>query len=154
MSTYSATVSGATPSTTNDTMTITGASASTPYAQIIEVSVSGMGTASAANELGLFNVTTVGATGSGAITPNKFSPFSVAAVAVINTGWTTQPTVGGELIALGCNSNGGIYRWVARPGEEISLYGNAANGGQYSLRFKNSASAGPVTVHLVWQEQL
>src|ERR1700692_4877812 len=101
MSVYSATVSNTAPSVTNDTMTLTGVAST--YYEIIEISVGGMGTASLAGEMALFNVTVVGATGSGAITPNKFNPFSPAATMVINTAWTTQPTAGGEMVALPVN---------------------------------------------------
>lgn len=120
MATYTVSRDNAAQSTASDFMTIIPAT--NHSLQIIEVSVCGMGTASAANSLGVYR-STGGATGGGAITPTPVGRISSsippASGTVVNTTWTTQPTLGGLLLALGVNSNGGIYRWVARPGEEI-----------------------------------
>ncbi len=144
MSTYTVTVSNTALSTSNDIMTFTPAA--NRRIQIIEVSVGGMGTASAANELGVFDVTTAGVTGGGALTPTKLDRFAPSAASTVNTTWTTQPVVGGEILGLPVNANGGIYRWVARPGEEINVTGSATTNFQLSLRSKVGTSNVTVTV--------
>jgi hypothetical protein len=145
MSVFSWAASNVAQSTTNDTMTLTPASSRMDW--IIEVSVGGMGTSSVAGELDVFNVTAVGTTGSGAITAVKFGSNSNSAGSTVNSGWTTQPTVGQPYITLPVNANGGIYRWVARPGEEINLVGGAAVGPQASFRGK--VGSNNITVHTV-----
>jgi hypothetical protein len=146
MSVYSWTVSTAALSTTNDTMSLIPASSRIDW--IIEVSVGGMGTSSVANEVDVFNQTTAGTTGSGAVTAQKFSPDSNAVGSVVDSAWTTQPVVGQPFIALPVNSNGGIYRWVARPGEEIVLRGAATSNFAASYRAKVTTS-GTATIHTV-----
>lgn len=118
MATYSFQVSNSALSTTADTMTIIPPSAR--RIKLIEVSVCGMGTASAANEVGVYR-STGGTTGGGAITAAKFSTDAPTAGSTVNTTWSAQPTLGTKVLALGINANGGIYRWVARPGEEIEF---------------------------------
>lgn len=148
MSVYTVQVSNSPLSTSNDLLTITPAS--NRRIQIIEISVCGMGTASAANELGVYDVTTAGVTGSGALTPTKLDRFAPAAASTVNTGWTTQPVVGGKLLALGVNANGGIYRWVARPGEEINVTGGATT--NFQLSFRSATGTSNVSVHVVFSE--
>lgn len=118
MSTYSWQVSNTALNTAADIMTLIPASARA--IQLIEVSVCGMGTASAANELGVYR-STAGTTGGGPITASKFHTDAPAAGTVVNTTWAAQPTLGQKVLALGVNANGGIYRWVARPGEEVTF---------------------------------
>lgn len=148
MSTYTVSRSNVALSTSNDLITFTPAA--NRAIQIIEISVGGMGTASAANELGVYDVTTAGVTGSGALTPTKINRFAPAAASTINTAWTTQPVVGGEILSLPVNANGGIYRWVARPGEEITVIGGATTNFQLSLR--SAVGTSNVSVHVVFIE--
>jgi hypothetical protein len=155
MSTYSATASNVTVnSTANDILSITPAS--NVLIQVIEFTVAGMGTASSASQINLYAVTTVGATGSGAANIANFNPFAPAAGSTAFTGWTTQPVVGFILVPLAVNANGGIYRWVARPGEEITIINGVTTGGANvnkacSIRasVQNGAS---YTVSVVWNE--
>lgn len=137
MAFYAASVSSASPGTTNDVLTITAAASR--HAWVHEVSVSGEGTASAAGELDVTRATTVGATPT-AQTPIKLDPDSAAPGATIATAWTTQPVVEAvKILRLGVNANGGVYRWVAKPGMEITLRGTGVEG-QLSLRFGTAAA--------------
>lgn len=113
--------------------------------RIVEISIGGMGTASAANELQVAR-STGGTTGGGALTAEPLEPDSVAAGSTVNTTWAAQPTLGNVLLRLPVNANGGIYRWVARPGEEIV----ARNAGQISLR--SAVGTSNVSVHVVFEE--
>lgn len=130
--------------TTADAMTfITAASR---RLEIVEVCISGLGIASAANELRVTR-STGGTTGGGAITAAKMREDAPAAATVVDTTWVTQPTLTGTgHLALGCNANGGIFRWVARPGEEIE----ARNAEQISMRSATGTST--VSLHVVGDE--
>jgi hypothetical protein len=148
MATYTVQVSNTALSTTNDLLTLLPA-ANHPI-QIVEISIAGMGTASAANELGVYR-STGGTTGGGAVTPTPVGKYlsasnTPASATVCDTTWAAQPTLGGKVLALGVNANGGIYRWVARPGEEIVC----ANTDQISLR--SAVGTSSVSVHVVFTE--
>lgn len=148
MSTYSTNVSNATLSTANDALTLVPAASR--RIQLVEISVGGMGTASAANELGVFLITTAGTTGGGAPTINKMDFYAPTAASTLSTTWSAQPTVGGQFLSLPVNSNGGLYRWVARPGEEINVVGGLAN--SLGLSFRAKVGTGSVSLHIVWIE--
>jgi hypothetical protein len=150
MSVYSATVSN-TPvsSITNDIMTLTPAA--NRRVQLIEFTVAGCGTASSAAQINAYQVTTAGASGSGTITSNKFDFYAPASASTVSTAWTTQPVVGQPIIPLAVNGNGGIYRWVARPGEEVYAIGGLATNMQISIRASLAPSTN-FTISIVWVE--
>lgn len=144
MSTYTVTRASTVLSTTNDLLTII--SASSRRVRIIEISIGGMGTTSAANSV-MVQRSTGGTTGGGAITPEKTIGDAPAASTVVNTTWAAQPSLSGTpLLRLPVNSNGGVYRWVARPGQEIEL----RNGEQLSIR--SETGTGNVVTHVVFEE--
>lgn len=148
MAFYAASVSAASPGTTNDVLTLTAAASR--HAWIHEVSVGGEGTASAAGELAGTRATTVGVTPT-AQTPIKLDPDSAAPGATVATAWTTQPVVEAvKLLRLPVNANGGVYRWVAKPGMEITLRGTGVEG-QFSLRF-GTAAAVTYGVHMLFED--
>lgn len=70
-----------------------------------------------------------------------------------NIAGTTYPQRGGiaslYLLDLSLNGYGGISRWQARYGEEITLYGNTANGGEVSLSSK--AGTGQFSGHILFE---
>jgi hypothetical protein len=119
--------------------------------QLIEFSVQGMATASAANQVNIYNITTAGTTGGGAITPSKLNAgYGPASASTVSTTWSVQPTVGAIIVPLGCNANGGIYRWVARPDEVIIAIGGIASALGWSVR--PSVGTSTFTVTVVWAE--
>lgn len=144
MSMHSVTRSNVTLNTANDLLTLIAAASR--KIKIHEISVGGMGTASAANEVAVQR-STGGATGGGAITPESADPDSLAdSVTTVNTTWGTQPTLSGTpLLRLPVNANGGIYRWVAKPGQEIVV----RNSGQLSVR--PAVGSSPVSIHVVYE---
>lgn len=145
---YSANVQPAAPGTTNDVLTLTAAASRRVF--LHEVSVAGLGTTSVANELGVFRATTVGVTPT-AQTAVLFDPHQAAFAGTVATAWSTQPVLASvPLLRLGCNSNGGVYRWVAKPGSEIALFSNVTTG-QVSCRF-TTGGAGPMSVFIVFEE--
>lgn len=89
---------------------------------VMEVDLQGQGTASAANEIGIYRVGTAGATGAGALTfvtveaPNMTG--TTPALAFSGTGfgsYTTQPVAGALLQNIGINANGQRYFWRCNP---------------------------------------
>jgi len=146
MGKYTYSRSNVTMNTANDLMTLIAAASR--RARIIEISVTGMGTTSAAGEVGVFR-STGGTTGGGALTGAKGSSDLPAAAGVVNTTWAAQPTLTGApdgLARLGVNQNGANYRWVARPGEEIEL----RNSEQISIRPVVGSHA--ISMHVVVEE--
>ena len=117
---------------TPDTGTVTYLSmipAATRSIRIQEFSHSGLGTASAANELRMTPAPVVTTPG-GAVTPFPLSPLGqVAAGFTTATTYATSPTLpaqGG--VAYGVNANGGTYRWLAKTNFElISMSGITNN---------------------------
>lgn len=94
--------------------------------------VMGNGSSSAAQALQLGR-STAGATGGGAITPDKYSHSEqVAAAAVVNTTWTVQPTLGTNTHVLGFNALGGNQSWT--PIQPGGFEARAANSEMLSVR--------------------
>lgn len=116
-----------TPTAGNDAITII--TASSRRARVIQVTVGGLGTTSAAQQF-LIGRSTVGTTGGGAITPDKFDHSEQpAAASTVDTTWSVQPTIGTNTTVLGWNALGGAIVWnapkgsgyEARNAENISL---------------------------------
>ena len=153
MSVYSAIVSNTALNTAADLVTLTPAA--NRRIQLLEVSIGGMGTASLANELGVFQVTTVGVTGAGAITPGAWSGdgLAPAAASTVFTGWTTQPVIGAQLASIPFNSNGGLYRWKAAPDQPIYAVGlAAATRVNPQLSFRAKVGNGSASIMIIWME--
>jgi hypothetical protein len=106
-------------STTNDLLTITAAA--TKPLRIYIADIKGMDQASSPNEIVLARAGTQGITGSSAITPVKVNSGSASASFTVYTAWSTQPVLGDVLWRFGVNANGGIDKFVAIPGAEISV---------------------------------
>lgn len=128
-------------STTTDFMTLVAPA--NRRVKINYIYISGQATASAANEVGIYIASTVGATGSAPIVAQPVDPWSAAAATVINTAWTTQPLVANPpIIRAGVNANGGTFVWQALKGQEIILQ----NAGNVSIRSITGTSLVTVTV--------
>lgn len=144
MAIYNMTISNTALSTTADSVTLISAAAR--RIKIVEISISGMGVVSAANEL-LVARSTGGTTGGGALTAAPIAVDMPAAAFTNFTTWASQPTLSAtSMLRLGCNANGGVYRWVARPGQEIE----ARNTEQISLR--SAVGTSLVSIHIVVEE--
>ena len=125
--------------------TITIAAPATRALKIWEVRIWGQGTASLANEIGLYR-SNGGVTGSAPITPVPKASLSPASGITANTLWGTQPTLGAIIERLGCNSNGAYSPLVFMPGSEIDVPPN----GQISLRAV--VGGGTITAQIVFEE--
>jgi hypothetical protein len=133
-------------STTNDLVTVIPATART--FDLIEVSVGGMGTASAANELQAAR-SAGGNTPGGALTAQPLREAQAAAGFTNATTWTTQPTLGPVLLRLPVNANGGIYRWVRPPGQVITFIDSNTN---EQLSFRSAVGTSNVSFHTIVEE--
>lgn len=76
-----------------------------------------------------------------------------APVKTFNKAATLKPRrdVAAHLLNLSLNAFGGIVRWVAAPGEEISMVGNTASLGETSLSAFTGGTAGLLGAHLVYE---
>lgn len=70
-----------------------------------------------------------------------------------NTAATTKPQRSAtlHLLHLSFNAYGGIVRWVARPGEEISVVGNSASLGEASLTAYTGGTTGAMSAHVLYE---
>lgn len=71
-----------------------------------------------------------------------------------NAAATTKPQRSvtlGRLLNLSFNAYGGIVRWVARPGEEISVIGNTASLGEVSLSAFTGGTPGAISAHVLYE---
>lgn len=74
-------------------------------------------------------------------------------IPVFGSGATTNPqrsSTLGHLLSLSLNTYGGIARWQARYGEEITLIGNTASLGELSL--SSVTGTGQVSGHILFEE--
>jgi len=123
---------------------------------LLEVDLEGMGTASQANELGVYRVGTAGATGAGALTfttpeaPNMTG--TTPALAFSGTGfgsYTTQPIAGALIQNVPINANGQRYFWRcnANLNNAIPVPGGSNAAGSIAL-FPLNTAGGTVTGRL------
>ncbi|MGL5934783.1 MAG: hypothetical protein ACRCZI_04075 [Cetobacterium sp.] len=164
MAMYSASIPTYTTSAVADTTNLTtqtfvaiqGANA-TQRNKISEVYVGGQAAASAPQYLLLARDSTVfsGATSNG-VRQALLDGSGTAAGAVAltqNVGSTTLPQRSSSLSLLNLTFNafGGIVRWVAAPGSEISIVGNTASLGEVSLSGFTGTTPGLVGAHIIYE---
>ena len=117
---------------------------------IREFQFSGLGTASAVNQITVNRVTTLGVTPV-AITPrplNSGTPVFTAA-----SDWTTHPVAtAGTLLRFGLNANGALFRWVGPPGMAIDCPGGAVASSQLSFRLNAGATGSNITYYVLCEE--
>ncbi|HEU0283143.1 MAG TPA: hypothetical protein VFQ99_05120 [Gallionella sp.] len=70
-----------------------------------------------------------------------------------NTVVTTKPQRSAtlHLLNLSFNAFGGVVRWLAAPGEEISIVGASANTGEVSLSAFTGGTVGALGSHIVYE---
>lgn len=149
-----------TPVAVADTVAMTSAGfvalqggSSTQRIIVSEVFLGGQATSSTVNQIAVARDTTVGATLSGGNGTVALDPAS-AALTNPPVGFstaTTKPQRGANLYLLSptFNAFGGIVRWVANPGYEIGMLGNAANFGEISV--SSIAGTGALSTHILFE---
>lgn len=131
---------------------------STQRINVLEVYMGGQAGASTPTFMVLSRDSTVQATPTALTTGQKdaaldASTAALAAPPVTFVASTTKPqrssTLG--LLNLSYNAFGGIVRWVAAPGEEISVLGNTASLGEVSLSAYTGGTPGLMGSHIVYE---
>ena len=162
MARYSATWTTVTSATLADTSAAVNAAypgslrggGAAVLAKINEVSVSGEDTASTVTTFVLARASTLSV---GALSVGNNAPLDVQATApgtIMNWG-NTAATSGAQraatlyLLSPSLNTYGGIYRWQARYGEEITVFGTAANAGEVLMSSKTGA--GKSSGHIIYE---
>lgn len=162
MARYSLTYAGVTPVAVADTTNMTDAGyatflqggSGTMRLNVNEISVSGEApSASTVNRMVFARDSTVAATG---LSGNKNAALDGSGVApgtlaVFGNTSTTKPQRSSTLHLLypTLNTFGGIYRWQARQGEEISIVGNTASLGETSL--SSLSGVGLISGHILYE---
>lgn len=124
---------------------------------ILEVSLSGQAGASAPTIAVLARDTTVAVTVSqgtgGNDAPLDAATAALAAPALVGNTASTKPqrSATATLLNLAFNAFGGIYRWVAAPGEEISIVGNTQPLGEVSLSAFTGGTPGLMGSHIIYE---
>jgi|SRR5580765_3880837 hypothetical protein len=133
---------------------------STSMVNVLEISVSGQASASTlANGLFARNSTAAATLTTPLVTPfadGALYSQSSATFAGVYTASTTvaqrSAVVTLARLNLSLNGFGGIYRWVAAPGEEWSIYGVAASADSgFSLTTAGSGATCALGVHIVYE---
>jgi hypothetical protein len=138
-------------------MSLQGGS-STQRVDISEVYMGGQATSSAPCLMLLSRDSTVGATLTALSTGYSAAALdpATAALAAPVVGFvasTTKPQRSATLgiLNLSFNAFGGIVRWVAPPGGEIKMLGNAASFGEVSLSHYTGGTPGLMGAHIIYE---
>lgn len=166
MAKRSLSVSTFTPTATADTTNLADntyfgiiqGGSSTQRIDYLEIMLTGQASAAAASIMVFGRDSTVGATVI-AGTELREGPFSaatadLAAPPVFGRSATTDPqrsSTDGHLLNLSFNAFGGIVRWLAAPGEELSTVGNTASLGEMSLSAFTGGSPGLMGGHIIYE---
>lgn len=132
---------------------------STQRVNISEVSIMGIqgGTTASPTIILLARDSTVGVTVSLSTGQNDASldasTAALAAPTLAGSTASTKPQRSASLVLLtpSINALGGGYRWVAYPGEEISIIGNTASLGEVSLSAFTGGTPGACSSHMVYE---
>ena len=148
-------VADAATMTANGACFLQGSSATARFV-ISEVYMGGLASAQAPSLMTLSRDSTVAATSITLGTNGSDAPLDVnSGSAAMTTGFsaTTMPQRSAtlQLLDLAYNAFGGIVRWVAYPGEEVSVYGNAVNVGEVSLSCFTGGTPGLMSSHIVYE---
>jgi len=154
-----------TPTATADTTNLVDATypfllqggSGTQRVNILEVYLGGQAGASAPTFMVLSRDTTAAATnslGTGQTdAPLDASTAALAAPPLVGNTNTTKPqrSATAHLLNLSFNAFGGIVRWVAAPGEEISIIGNTQPLGEVSLSAFTGGTTGLLGAHMIYE---
>jgi hypothetical protein len=119
---------------------------------VLEVTLGGLATSSAPTPIVVARDSTIGVT----LSVGRFAALDAASAALaappvaFNTA-TTKPQRSAtlSLMWLAFNAFGGIFRWVAAPGEELGMLGNTASLGEMSFSCYTGGTPGLSTVSAI-----
>lgn len=122
-----------------------------------EIEVGGQATSSAPQYLLFARDSTIGATGLTGVRTAALDPADLGktspTVAFSTTTTKPQRSATLSLLNLTFNAFGGLVRWVAAPGYEISMVGNTASLGELSLSGFTGTTPGLVGAHILYEQQ-
>ena len=124
----------------------------TQLIKVNEIYIGGEDTASTPCQMVYSRDHVIGATGISGTTLSALDVQTTAPTAPINGNVSTtkpQRVATGHLLNLSLNTYGGIARWQARYGEEISQYGTAVSVGETSL--SSVTGTGKVSSHIIYE---
>lgn len=140
-------------------MGLKGGSA-TQLLTVLEIMVSGFAGASSPTILQLARAGTVETTPTALAAPNSDGPMhpSTAALAAppvsfvaAATGPQRSSATTDARLDMGLNAFGGIKRWVAAPGAEFVILGNAASAGEAILSAYTGGTVGAISSHIEYE---
>src|SRR5882762_2396543 len=154
-----------TPTATADTTNLVDATypfllqggTSTQRSNVLEIYLGGQAGSSAPTFMILSRDTTVAVTNSNGTgqtdAPLDAATAALAAAALTGNTNTTKPqrSATAHLLNLSFNAFGGIVRWVAAPGEEISIIGNTQPLGEVSLSAATGGTPGALGAHMIYE---
>ena len=154
-----------TPTATADTTALVDATypfliqggSSTQRSNILEVYLGGQAGASSPTFMLLSRDSTIAVTNSNGTGQTDASldaaTAALGAPALTGNTNTTKPQRSStlHLLNLSFNAFGGIVRWVAAPGEEITVVGNTASLGEISLSAFTGGTAGLLGAHMIYE---
>ena len=118
-----------------------------------EVYMGGLAAASAPAQMIVGFDSTVGATSLTGVLSALLDSSAVApgTVASAFSASTTKPQRSStrQILQLGFNAFGGVVRWVAPPGSEFSIVGNAVSLGEVSLSSGSAGTPGLMSAHFI-----
>lgn len=133
---------------------------STQQLTVIEIYMGGQAGASSVNAMTFARSSTVGITPTALGVPNSDGPMHGASAPLASvpvayvaaaTAPNRSPAVTIARLNLTFNSFGGIVRWVAAPGEEWTIVGNAVNVSESVLSAQNVGTAGAMGSHIIYE---
>ena len=122
--------------------------------KVSEVSISGESAASNPTTMAFGRDSTVAATGisgnfNALLDAVATAPGTVAVYGCVSTTKPQRSATLGHLLQPVLNAYGGVYRWQARYGEEITTYGASASLGELSL--SSVTGTGIVSGHVLYE---
>ena len=164
MARYSLTIEGITPTATADTanlvdstyLTILQGGNGTMRCNISEIYMGGEAAAAAPTKMKLARDSTIAVTlsaGTTRVAVLDGSNTAPGTTAVTGHVATTKPQRSAtlHLLALSFNAFGGISKYTARPGEEISVVGNTASLGEVSLSAFTGGTPGLIGGYVLFE---
>lgn len=159
---------GITPTATGDAANLVNSSANIGYigafvgasaiqkATFYEFYQGGLAAASAPSIMIVARDSTLAATLGATLSTDASMDGSTVALGtplLVGNVWTTAPQVNAaiHLLNLGFNAFGGVVRWVAAPGEELTIIGNAVNTGGMSWSAFTGGTPGLMSAHTVYE---
>lgn len=124
--------------------------------RVSEVQAGGESTSSAVTILVFGRDSTVGATGisggfNAALDGAATAPGTLAVFGRVSTTKPQRSATLGHLITHSFNAFGGLVRWQARQGEEITTVGASASLGEVSYSAFTGSAAGIVSAHAIYE---